>query len=41
MKKNKQLLAALNWGLLQEWDKDKDLLGIDLQPQPHFVRYSH
>jgi hypothetical protein len=26
---------------LQEWCNDKDVLGIDLQPQPCFVRCSH
>lgn len=36
---NKQELAALSWGLfLQRSDKDSnDTLGIDLQPEPHFV----
>lgn len=36
---NKQELAALSWGLyLEHKDKDShDTLGIDLQPQPHFV----
>ena len=37
---NQRSLAALAWGLLQEWGNDKDTLGIDLQPQPHFVRCS-
>lgn len=37
---NQLSLAALAWGLLQEWGNDKDALGIDLQPQPHFVRCS-
>ena len=39
-----QQLAALAWGLQQEWqssDRDNDdVLGIDLQPQPHFVACS-
>ncbi len=30
-------LAALVWGLQQEWDDTDTILGIDLQPQPHFV----
>ncbi len=34
---NQQSLAALAWGLLQEWDNNQNTLGIDLQPQPHFV----
>ena len=33
-------LAALAWGLKQEWDEDEDVLGIDLQPTPHFVACS-
>lgn len=32
-----QELAALAWGLKQEWEEDGDVLGIDLQPTPHFV----
>lgn len=32
-------LAALAWGLNQEW-QSKDVLGIDLQPNPHFVACS-
>ena len=34
-----QQLAALAWGLKQEWG-DNDVLGIDLQPTPHFVACS-
>jgi hypothetical protein len=34
---NQQELAGLFWGLLQEWGDSKDVLGIDLKPQPHFV----
>ncbi len=34
-----QQLAALAWGLKQEWE-DNDVLGIDLQPTPHFVACS-
>ena len=30
-------LAALTWGLQQEWDDLETILGIDLQPTPHFV----
>ena len=30
-------LAALAWGLKQEWGDSDDVLGIDLQPKPHFV----
>jgi hypothetical protein len=33
-------LAALAWGLKQEWSEDGDVLGIDLQPTPHFVACS-
>ncbi|MEL6438351.1 MAG: hypothetical protein AAFQ80_03695 [Cyanobacteria bacterium J06621_8] len=33
-------LAALAWGLKQEWGEAKDVLGIDLQPTPHFVACS-
>lgn len=33
-------LAALAWGLLQEWQDSKDVLGIDLNPKPHFVACS-
>lgn len=40
VEENQRPLAALAWGLLQEWNNDKDALGIDLQPQPHFVRCS-
>ncbi|AFY78869.1 MAG: hypothetical protein IGR93_10825 [Hydrococcus sp. C42_A2020_068] len=37
---NEQALAALAWGLLQEWGDSQDALGIDLKPTPHFVRCS-
>jgi hypothetical protein len=37
---NQQELAALAWGLLQEWEDSKDALGIDLKPKPHFIRCS-
>lgn len=33
----KEQLTALAWGLQQEWENDGTILGIDLQPQPHFV----
>jgi hypothetical protein len=34
-------LAALTWGLQQEWnDKSNTILGIDLKPTPHFVACS-
>ena len=33
-------LAALAWGLKQEWGESDDVLGIDLQPAPHFVACS-
>ena len=35
-----QQLAALAWGLKQEWGESKDVLGIDLKPTPHFVACS-
>lgn len=35
-----QQLAALVWGLKQEWGESNDVLGIDLQPTPHFVACS-
>lgn len=35
-----QQLAALAWGLQQEWGDNQDVLGIDLQPTPHFVACS-
>ena len=37
---NKQALAALAWGLKNEWENDQDVLGIDLEPEPHFIRCS-
>ncbi len=40
VQENQPLLAAVAWGLLQEWGETQDVLGIDLQPQPHFVRCS-
>ena len=34
-------LAALSWGLYQEWgENSQDILGIDLKPTPHFIRSS-
>jgi len=35
-----QQLAALAWGLKQEWGESSDVLGIDLQPTPHFIACS-
>ncbi|MEA5510030.1 hypothetical protein VB715_09665 [Crocosphaera sp. UHCC 0190] len=40
VQENSGSLAALSWGLLAEWGDSRDALGIDLQPQPHFVRCS-
>ncbi len=37
---NKQDLAALAWGLKNEWEDEKDVLGVDLEPEPHFIRCS-
>ena len=37
---NESELAALAWGLKQEWGDSNDVLGIDLQPTPHFVACS-
>ncbi len=34
---HEQKLAALAWGLQQEWGELDNILGIDLKPQPHFV----
>ena len=34
---HEQKLAALAWGLQQEWGELEHILGIDLKPQPHFV----
>lgn len=34
---HKQELAAISWGLSQEWGDTKETLGIDLKPKPHFV----
>jgi SNF2 family DNA or RNA helicase len=39
-KKNQQELAALVWGLTLEWGEEKNTLGIDLKPKPHFVACS-
>ncbi len=35
-----QQLAALAWGLQREWADTKEVLGIDLKPEPHFVACS-
>ncbi len=37
---NKQDLAALAYGLKKEWEDNNDVLGIDLEPEPHFIRCS-
>ncbi len=36
-KANRPNLAALAWGFRQEWADTDNHLGIDLEPQPHFV----
>ena len=35
---HQQQLAALAWGLQQEWGGLNHILGIDLKPKPHFVK---
>ena len=40
VKDNQQELAALAWGLLQEWSDRSNTLGIDIKPKPHFVACS-
>ena len=37
VQENQDTLAALAWGLRQEWGDSSDALGIDLSPRPHFV----
>ena len=37
IKENQQELAALFWGLWLENGNSQGTIGIDLQPQPHFV----
>ncbi|WP_036482339.1 hypothetical protein [Myxosarcina sp. GI1] len=39
VEENQKQLAALVWGLQQEWQNSDNIhiLGIDLQPEPHFV----
>ncbi|MEA5575938.1 hypothetical protein [Anabaena sp. UHCC 0451] len=37
VKENQQELAALFWGLWLENGNSQGTIGIDLQPQPHFV----
>ena len=37
---HQQQLAALAWGLQQEWGELNNILGIDLKPTPHFVACS-
>jgi hypothetical protein len=36
-KANRPQLAALAWGFRQEWADTENHLGIDLEPQSHFV----
>jgi len=36
-KAHRPQLAALAWGFRQEWADTDNHLGIDLEPQPHFV----
>ncbi len=38
VQKNQTKLAAVAWGLRQEWGETQDTLGIDLNDDPHFVR---
>ena len=38
---NQEALAALAWGLRQEWGETPDVPGIDLKPTPHFVACSN
>ncbi len=40
VKANENELAALFWGLILEWKDNKDTLGLDLKPKPHFVACS-
>ena len=40
VKQNQKEFAALIWGLTSEWGAEKNTLGIDLKPQPHFVACS-
>ncbi|PSF34576.1 hypothetical protein C7H19_18600 [Aphanothece hegewaldii CCALA 016] len=37
VEENQESLAAVSWGLHQEWGNTKETLGIDLKPSPHFV----
>jgi hypothetical protein len=37
VKENQQELAALSWGLSQQWGDAEETLGINLKPTPHFV----
>jgi hypothetical protein len=34
---NQKALAAIAWGLRQEWGETDEALGIDLRPTPHFI----
>ncbi|MEC4984781.1 MAG: hypothetical protein SAJ37_14515 [Oscillatoria sp. PMC 1068.18] len=37
VKSHHRELAALAWGLSQEQGENKDTLGIDIKPTPHFI----
>jgi len=37
VQEHKTALAALAWGLRQEWQDPQQYLGLDLQPTPHFI----
>ena len=39
-REHQKQLAALAWGLQQEWGELNNILGIDLKPTPHFVACS-
>ncbi len=41
VKTHQSSLAALAWGLRQEWDNQGDMLGIDLKTTPHFICCSY
>ncbi len=34
-------LAAIAWGLRQEWQDPQQYLGLDLDPSPHFIRCTY
>ncbi|MBE9118671.1 hypothetical protein IQ249_22535 [Lusitaniella coriacea LEGE 07157] len=39
-RENQQELAALTWGFTLEQEEPGEILGIDLQPSPHFIACS-